>query len=350
MRPEPDASPRIPVLSLFSGAGGLDLGFEEAGFEPKLAADNDPAAVKTYNSNRPGKGPVAKVLDLSSVDPCDLLRLWEEIAPGLRPIGIIGGPPCQAFSVSNVFKFDEDPRAKLPLSYARILKTFNDTFGLEFFLFENVAGLRQEKHRGSLDAFEKAFASAGFDVITFMLDAVNFEVPQYRSRMFMAGFAANKHSGCAWSIPEGKHTEKTVQSSISHLVEPVPYRRGMTPEHCGLHPNHWYLNPRSAKFTNGSLKPGEMWGRSFRMLEWEKPSWTVAYGHREVHVHPSGKRRLTPFEALLLQGFPPTYVLKGTLSDQIRLISDAVPPPLASALALSIRTFIKRESEQLSFK
>ena len=72
------------------------------------------------------------------------------------------------------------------------------------------------------------------------------------------------------------------------------------------------------------------------MLEWGKPSWTVADGHREVHIHPSGKRRLSIYEAMLLQGFRPDYVLKGNLSDQIRLVSDAVPPPLARALAESV--------------
>ena len=84
-----------------------------------------------------------------------------------------------------------------------------------------------------------------------------------------------------------------------------------------------------------------MKGRPFRVLEWGKPSWTVAYGHREVHIHPSGKRRLSIYEAMLLQGFRPDYVLGGNLSDQIRLVSDAVPPPLARALAESILKALK---------
>ena len=85
-----------------------------------------------------------------------------------------------------------------------------------------------------------------------------------------------------------------------------------------------------------------MWGRSFRTLSWNEPSWTVAYGHREVHVHPDGKRRLSMLEALLLQGFPARYELRGTLTDQIRQVSDSVPPPLAAALATGLRAVLHR--------
>jgi len=80
-----------------------------------------------------------------------------------------------------------------------------------------------------------------------------------------------------------------------------------------------------------------MMGRCFRVLNWDRPSWTVAYGHREVHIHPNGHRRLSVYEAMLLQGFRPDYRLMGTLSDQIRLVSDAVPPPLAGKVAKAIR-------------
>jgi DNA (cytosine-5)-methyltransferase 1 len=81
------------------------------------------------------------------------------------------------------------------------------------------------------------------------------------------------------------------------------------------------------------------------VLEWGKPSWTVAYGHREVHIHPSGKRRLSIYEAMLLQGFRSDYVLNGNLSDQIRLVSDAVPPPLAAALAECVLKVLKAKRD-----
>ena len=80
------------------------------------------------------------------------------------------------------------------------------------------------------------------------------------------------------------------------------------------------------------------------MLAWSKPSWTVAYGNREIHVHPSCSRRLSIYEAMLLQSFPGTYRLTGTLSEQVRQVSDAVPPLLAQALALSIMGFLNGDS------
>ncbi|GAA5478435.1 hypothetical protein Hhel01_01935 [Haloferula helveola] len=102
------------------------------------------------------------------------------------------------------------------------------------------------------------------------------------------------------------------------------------------------MMPKSAKFTDGSLVQGASWGRSFRVLSWDKPSWTVAYGNREIHIHPSGKRRLSVFEAMLLQGFPQSYRLLGTLSQQIRQVSDCIPMQVGFALAESIRTSIYR--------
>ena len=94
--------------------------------------------------------------------------------------------------------------------------------------------------------------------------------------------------------------------------------------------------PKSSKFTNGMLKQGDHRGRSFRVLSRDKPSYTVAYGHREVHVHPNMHRRLSIYEAMRLQGFPHSYELKGTFSQHVQLISDALPPPLGEGVATAI--------------
>jgi DNA (cytosine-5)-methyltransferase 1 len=328
-----------PVVSLFSGAGGLDLGFEKAGFAPLLALDVDPAAVSTYNFNRTDS--IAVEADLATVGPDGIVELWETKAHGIKPMGIIGGPPCQAFSVSNVHRFADDPRAKLPLAYAEILAAFHDRYGLEFFLFENVAGLGHRPHAASLELFVEKFRAAGFPVVEqFYLDAVDYGVPQYRRRMFIAGFDVAPDAP-TYAPPEpSKGPRRTVRDVLAGLPEPLLFDRRVQPTDRGLHPNHWAMNPKSKKFGNGALRPGEMIGRSFRTLAWDDPSWTVAYGHREVHVHPDKKRRLSVYEAMRLQGFPGSYQLQGNLSDQIRLVSDAVPPPLAEALAVSIADYL----------
>ncbi len=336
----------MPLLSLFSGSGGLDLGFERVGFRPLLALDSSKTAVETYNWNRRRSGhSPAQVADLSEEDPVQIARRWEEhVGCRVTPGGIIGGPPCQAFSASNVHQLEDDPRSKLPLAYAGILKYFNQRYGLDFFLFENVAGLGHRPHSTSLSLFLEAFADAGFDITLLTLDAADYGVPQHRKRLFILGFNSTRYPGLVYGHPQKSHLVTTVEDAIGHLRErePVRYRRGhCDPRQHGLHPNHWCMNPRSSRFTDGSLTPGETRSRPFRRLRWDKRSWTVAYGHREVHVHPDGHRRLSVYEAMLLQSFPPAYELRGTLSQQISLVSDAVPPLLAQALATSIATALQ---------
>ncbi len=332
---------RIPVLSLFCGAGGLDLGFEEAGFQPLLALDNATAAVESYNLNRPGRGQPARIVDLAHTNPDIIIDWWLERAEDdIGPVGIIGGPPCQAFSVANVHKTPQDSRAELALDYARIFEAFHRRFNLDFFVFENVAGLAREAHSDAMTVLVRCFEETGFDVVPLFLDAVDFEVPQHRRRLFFVGFNKQYFKASAFQQPRGAQHRITVREAIEGLPAPMFYSREARPADIGLHPNHWCMNPKSVKFRNGAIKSGEMKGRSFRRLAWDAPSWTVSYGHREVHVHPSGDRRLSVYEAMLIQGFPPTYQLSGTLSQQIQLVSDAVPPPLARSLGEAVKEFM----------
>lgn len=104
--------------------------------------------------------------------------------------------------------------------------------------------------------------------------------------------------------------------------------------------SHWCMTPKSKKFFDGSLLPGRSTGRSFKTLSWDKPSHTVSYGHREVHVHPDCNRRISVHEALLLQGFPSDYDLLSSMSDQFSQVGEAVPPPLARGIALGIRKYL----------
>lgn len=337
----------IPIVSLFSGSGGLDLGFMEAGFEPIIAIDVEEAAVDTHRDNLlPDHQNRVIQWDLSDIPPGFILKKLKETGATKVPVGVIGGPPCQAFSLSNVHKKTNDPRARLPLSYATILKDLNDTFAIDFFLFENVMGLRHKQHEEVFLYFKELFEAAGFNIFEGELDAKHFGVPQERKRVFIVGLNRKRYPDLAFRFPTGRSEVRTVRQAIGDLPEPVFFTRGLAPDDIPVHPNHWCMTPRSLKFHNGALKEGDIKGRPFRVLSWSQPSWTVAYGHREVHVHPTGKRRLSVLEAMLLQGFPPWYQLHGTLSDQIRLVSDAVPPPLGRALAKQIcKTLTNTESQ-----
>ena len=128
----------------------------------------------------------------------------------------------------------------------------------------------------------------------------------------------------------------SIKKILKGLPEPAFCAKGLRPEEIPHHPNHVAMVPKSPRFTDGSLMAGHSKGLSFKVLSWDAPSYTVAYGHNEVHVHPDCHRRLSIYEAMLLQGFAHSYQLLGTFTEQVRLISDAVPPPLAEGIAKDV--------------
>ena len=319
----------IPVVSLFSGAGGLDYGFGQAGFETVLAIDRDRAATATFNANFGGE--VARTGDLSAVPPATVFKWLKD--RNAEPRGIIGGPPCQGFSIGNTKASPDDPRNQLPFRYCEILETLNDKFGIEFFVFENVLGLRAPKHRTRLAEIIARFEQAGFRVMQGEVNAVRFGVPQNRRRLFLVGFNQSFHPNVEFVWPSGTDEVRTVRSAISGLPQPAYRMAGLRPEEIEHHPNHWTSPPCSAKFKSQDFGDG----RSFRRLDWDEPSWTVAYGNREIHIHPNGQRRLSVFEAMLLQSFPKKFVMTGNFCEQVTQVSNAVPPRVARAIASAIR-------------
>lgn len=325
------------LVSLFCGAGGLDLGFERAQFSVAAAVDLRSYSISSYNHNRAeASGHVADVTELTPTK-IDTLAGRE-----IQPAGIIGGPPCQSFSQATHNK-DDDARHSLPLEFARILKAFNRRAPVSFFALENVPGLLKKKHSKRLAGIIDAFEDAGFNVASSIVNASWFRVPQDRSRLIIVGFNRKLYPNLQWTPPPPAIEEPIpVKDVIKGLPAPAFWSRDIDFSKIDPHPNHWCMVPKSKNFLiRGSLVPGTSRGRSFRTLDWNRPSPTVAYGHREVHVHPSGKRRLSVYEAMLIQGFPKRYKLLGNLSEQVTQVSEAVPPPLAHAIALSIARSLK---------
>lgn len=329
------------ILSLFCGAGGLDLGFESEGFEIGLAFDIRPTAIETYNFNRQSNHAFVRDISKLTVEQIDQLYGSE-----FKPKGIIGGPPCQSFSVSNVNSKDDDPRHDLPLAYANLLMQLNQRNPLHFFVFENVLGLKSYKHKAKYETFKKAFVNAGFNLQEIILNASDFEVPQERKRIFIIGLNRKLYPAFSFIFHKSKIV-KSVKSAIYNLPEPVNFNDFRNGNEITYHPNHWCMTPKSAKFqTPGALIPGKALGRSFRVLEWHKPSPTVAYGHREVHIHPNCHRRLSVHEAAILQGFPFEFEFQGTMSSQFTQISEAVPPQISRALAKGLNYLIENLNPQ----
>lgn len=323
------------VISFFSGCGGFDLGFSSAGFSIGLALDVDAIAVESYNHNRDKD--VCHVADLAETDPETIVELYSKNCSSVPPRGVIGGAPCQTFSHGNVHFNGSDARHLLPRRYACVLRVLNEEYNLDFFVFENVKGITSPKHRKEYTTIKRLFSRAGFKLFEGELDAADFGVAQHRCRVFIVGFNKLRHPDIEFKFPTAETSVPlTVADKLKGLPPPLLFKRGIRKDDIAFHPNHWTMYPRSRKFTDGSLTKGHKHGRSFRVLQWEKPSLTVAYGNREIHIHPDAKRRLSVYEAMLLQGFPDDYELLGTLSDQIRQVSDAIPPQLGAALGKAI--------------
>ena len=318
------------IISLFSGAGGLDLGFKEAGFTIAVALDASVAAIQTHRRNFPSTA--SEVADLSSIRADGVLAYVEQyVAQGAR-VGVIGGPPCQGFSRANTQSTADDPRNSYPALYIDIVNKLQQAYDVEFVVFENVLGIRDKKHMRTYKTLLVRLSDSGFQVTEEELCALDFGVPQNRRRVLVCGM--RKGRGYFPVMPRKRPGKRTVAEAIGILAPPVFFARDLDRDSFPEHPNHWTMQPKSSRFST----PDVSWdGRSFKRLKWQEPSPTIAFGHREIHVHPNGTRRLSVFEALRLQGFPDHFVLEGNLSEQVAQVSNAVPPPLARSVARAVK-------------
>jgi DNA (cytosine-5)-methyltransferase 1 len=324
------------IVSLFSGAGGLDLGFKEVGYSIAVAIDSGDAPIRTHRRNFPRTKAI--VGDLTELQPAGVLQHVKEKLAANQRIGVIGGPPCQGFSRANTNSHASDPRNELPALYLEIVRELQRTYIVEFLVFENVLGIRDRKHADTYKALVDGMTGLGFDVCAKELCATDFGVPQYRRRIVLLGM--RRGQGYPPVRPRKRKGVETVRQAIGTLGAPAFFEYGLLAEDIPVHPNHWTMRPKSARFINPEGHSGD--GRSFKRLSWNAPSPTIAFGHREIHVHPSGRRRLSIYEAMLLQGFPEAYVIEGNLSEQVTQISNAVPPPLARSVASAVKLALNR--------
>lgn len=331
------------IVSLFSGAGGLDLGFKRAGFPLIFAVDLSPAAIQTHKRNF--KETTSVAADLEDLGPDGVLAYLENLLEPGEPIGMIGGPPCQGFSRANTESTANDPRNRLPILYLQIVEALQHRYDVKFVLFENVLGIRYAKHSLTFRSILSRFRDLGLTADVNEYSALDFGVAQTRSRVIVSGFK-DEDVARLFKPKKVESSHLTVRSVIGGLPAPAFFALDLEKSAIPLHENHWTMRPLSKRFS----QPGgaDRAGRSFRRLDWDKPSPTVAYGHREIHVHPDGRRRLSIFEAMLLQGFPEEFVLEGTLSSQVEQVSNAVPPPLAQSLATAIKTAMRTSGRSVS--
>ena len=301
----------MKVVSLFSGAGGLDLGFINAGHKIIWANDNFPDAVETYRKNIGDHivcEDISKILS-SEIPDHDIL---------------IGGFPCQGFSVANSNRGENDERNKLYLELLRVLIDKQP----KFFLAENVKGILSLMQGKIFDLIITDFKKAGYRVKYKVLNAANYGVPQKRERVIILGVRNDIDYNLEHPVPTHSENstlfeDKANWISIGEALKDIP-----EPEEVHNLTNHTYSKFK-LKF-NGYL--------GNRAIDPTKPAPTVtARGDEKGGVvvlhHPNNHRRMSVRELAMTQSFPITFNFVGNNSSAYRQIGNAVPPLLAYAIA-----------------
>ena len=328
----------MKVISLFSGCGGLDLGFEKAGFEVVWANEFDQSIHSTYRLNHPNtilNTSDIRCLSASDIPDCD---------------GIIGGPPCQSWSLGGKSLGMEDERGKLVLDYIRIVKGKRP----KFFIMENVAGMVSPRHIKSFESFLQDFKDIGYNVKFELLNAADYIIPQDRYRVFIVGIRNDIDS--SYIFPPAQ-TDKHVNllKAIGDIKEPPKaYLNEIVDNANGPISNHdYYTGPFDMKFMARN-----------RVRGWGEVSYTIQAQAKNEPLHPQAPkmdfvseserkfkkgyeylyRRLSVRECARIQSFPDGFrFIYSDIRDGYKMVGNAVPPRLAYFLALSIKSCFEYE-------
>lgn len=328
--------PRPVAVDLFGGAGGLGLGFRRAGFRIGLAIEREQDAAQTYRANNPGV-PVLEAAITSQTTGQSLTRRM----PGVeRVTALLAGPPCQGYSAAGA----RDPGAESNLLYRQVARIARE-LRADVVCLENVPGVRRVNGHGFLDAILDELRRAGYAVEPHLLRASDFGVPQNRQRYFFLG----RRDGVGIPRPEPTHRRNgsarplhlPETPSLSVLLAGLPaLPAGTAAEPCITPDGRAIYNMstmvHSARVVEKirGIRPGQG-PISYRRLETEEARTLVA-GHRALPVHPILHRTISVREAAVIQGFPEEYVFCGRRAAQPLQVANAVPPPLAEAVALHL--------------
>lgn len=347
------------VLDLFCGCGGLSKGFEMAGYNIVLGVDFNEPALKTYAHNHHGSKTLCG--DLSAPETFDTI---DNLLDGKKVDVIIGGPPCQGFSLTGPRQFD-DERNKLYLAMIETVRRYRP----KAFLIENVPGMATLYKGEVRDEIVKRFTKMGYNVNNQILCSADYGVPQIRKRLVFVGLLDSKEKfefpepylkpeeyiTCEQAIGDLPSLENTLGSDVSEYErEPITdYQRLMRGD-CNVLHNHKAIDHKQfvkdtiALVPDGGnykdLPPGVGESRTFHMA-WTrycsyKPSRTIDTGHRN-NFHYKWNRCPTVRESARLQSFPDDFVFLGNKGQQDKQVGNAVPCLMAKAIGLQILKYIK---------
>lgn len=303
----------MKIVSLFSGAGGMDLGFIQAGHEIIWANDIYEKAVETYKKNI-GNHILCldiKELNVLEIPDCDM---------------VIGGFPCQGFSVANTGRSEHDERNKLYLEYLRVVQEKKP----KFFVAENVKGILNLAKGKVMELILKDFRSAGYNVEYKLLNAANYGVPQLRERVIFIG--VRKDINKEIEFPKPTHFDPAKLSLFDEGEPWITIGEALKDIQEPEEP-HQLLNHEYTKY---KLRFNGFMGH--REIDPNRPSPTItARGDSKGGVviihHPKNHRRLSVREAACIQSFPLDFEFIGSKTDGYRQIGNAVPPTLAYHIA-----------------
>lgn len=344
----------LTAFSLFTGAGGLDIGVEQAGFDVVFAVEHDARAVETLNLNRTRyfrKAPAFEPLDITALKPRSVMK---RIGVRRGEIDLlVGGPPCVAFSKSG-FHLDykregRDPKASLLTDYFRFL----DALRPRAFLMENVFGLAYKNQSSQFFGdLQKNIASLGYSLSYEILNAADYGVPQNRQRLFLVGRRDGTHVDLPLPTHWGDH-ERRVRTVESENLKPHVTAGDVLD---GLH-----TEPEASEVVNGQyghllsgIPPGKNYlhyteheGHPEPLFKWRSRFWTfllkldpnrpasTIQGQPGPYVGPFhwDNRRLRGPEIKRLQSFPDDYAFAGSRRDMQLQVGNSVPPELARIVA-----------------
>ncbi len=328
----------MKVVSFFSGAGGLDLGFEQAGFDVVWANEFDKDIWETFENNHKKTFLDRRsIVDIPSneVPDCD---------------GIIGGPPCQSWSEAGALRGITDTRGQLFFEFIRILADKKP----KFFLAENVSGMLLERHSKALENIKSMFEECGYNLTFGLVNASDYGVPQDRKRVFFVGYRKDLKVKFDFPKPITVTEKVTLQSAIGDLSNnAVSALAGNYANDLNLEvPNHEYM-------TGGF---SSIYMSRNRVRSWNEVSFTIQAGGRHAPLHPQapkmeliepnvrvfvkGKedlyRRLTVRECARVQTFPDDFIFYYKhIAAGYKMIGNAVPVMLAKIMAEKIFADIK---------
>ena len=301
------------VISLFSGAGGLDLGFVQAGHEVVWANDNWHDAVETYRLNLGNHIVLGDIrdLDLTTIPDADV---------------VIGGFPCQGFSVANTRRHVDDSRNLLYREFIRVVASKAP----RYFIAENVKGILTLGQGAVFEKIVSDFAALDYTISYALLNAADFGVPQRRQRVFLLGVRAGAPVPLWWP-PAPTHAARGDAARLG--LRPwvgVGEALADVPEPTEAHTLENHEATQYKLRFNGYL--------GHRVIDPALPCPTLTArgddrGGVVIHHHPGNHRRLTAREAAIIQSFPRDYRFFGPKTSIYRQVANAVPPQLARAVA-----------------